>query len=310
MVHQTFFVVGLLLQSTLSLHCVFIHGAGEETTDYKIIEGGPREQCTKHFCYWGDIHKYTPQCESHVMIHANTVEMGWDDPRLQDLACRASIRMSNSTDSNGIPLATNSAIFTHSMGNNIFAAALMNKRCGLGDNAFWFAVSGPWRGTPAASSLSEYCSGSTILNAAEREIADLLHYCVDKRTSNAYKSLHANYPGMRDILDYARGKVSGGMCGQSPWGVTSEYSPALEAIQELLKVPRPNDGMVVVDSCEAIAPPGTTWNTKKPDRWYLGKMNHADMTCRNGNAELEIHHDAEPCNWYTTIMDWATSQVL
>ena len=147
--------------------CVFLHGAGLDT------EGPVTETFTS---YWGDVHEATPQCDNHYFIHANTVDNACDSALLMAQFCR--LALVNSVDNF---TASNVIIFTHSMANDILAAAVKNGVCEVAsDTATWcvrragrsiccvcerghsffpyrYEVSGPMSGSKAVALAGKIC---------------------------------------------------------------------------------------------------------------------------------------------------------
>jgi len=54
----------------------------------------------------------------------------------------------------------NTAVFTHSMGNLILAAAIHNKHCSLdAATSKWYSLAAPWFGSSSAFLMKEQCEG-------------------------------------------------------------------------------------------------------------------------------------------------------
>merc|ERR1712146_552861 len=114
--------------------------------------------------------------------HVDTVDHGWDDEQIQDYACRAATRGNGNT-------VRDVVIYSHSMGNNIFGAALKNKKCSLGNNSYWFSMGAPWLGSQAAIALTNWCTGHTIGDEALRWLSDKLNYCEGRRVTPVWSTL-------------------------------------------------------------------------------------------------------------------------
>eukprot|EP01126_Amoeba_proteus_P039011 TRINITY_DN4095_c0_g1_i15.p1 TRINITY_DN4095_c0_g1~~TRINITY_DN4095_c0_g1_i15.p1 ORF type:complete len:361 (+),score=35.98 TRINITY_DN4095_c0_g1_i15:69-1151(+) len=61
--------------------CIFVHGSG-------VQEAG---NLTTNFTYWGNIQDFTTQCESHLFLHMNTFDNGWDYLPNQQEVCRVAL---------------------------------------------------------------------------------------------------------------------------------------------------------------------------------------------------------------------------
>eukprot|EP01126_Amoeba_proteus_P039012 TRINITY_DN4095_c0_g1_i16.p1 TRINITY_DN4095_c0_g1~~TRINITY_DN4095_c0_g1_i16.p1 ORF type:complete len:220 (+),score=29.21 TRINITY_DN4095_c0_g1_i16:1-660(+) len=61
--------------------CIFVHGSG-------VQEAG---NLTTNFTYWGNVQDFTPQCESHLFLHMNTFDNGWDYLPNQQEVCRVAL---------------------------------------------------------------------------------------------------------------------------------------------------------------------------------------------------------------------------
>jgi len=86
------------------------------------------------------------------------LQVGWDDPQLQQRVC-------NLVDAASSPERC-TVIFAHSMGNLILAGALERGLCQLSHATSWFAVGTPWLGTPSAEALPELCRHSDVARDA------------------------------------------------------------------------------------------------------------------------------------------------
>jgi len=95
------------------------------------------------------VQKYTPYCTSYAFVHQDTFNNGWDVPELQKAYCLAA------TGSNTSTTISQTTVFTHSMGNLIFAGALESKHCSLDNSSQWFSANAPWRGSDAVPWLGK-----------------------------------------------------------------------------------------------------------------------------------------------------------
>jgi len=275
-------VLTLVKVSSAQKACVFLHGAGE-------LEDGP--PTTTFPEYWGDIVAQTPQCANHTFNHADTTHRRFDDP--------LNIRSYCALASQGTGLIRDTIIFTHSLGNVIFAAALRAGLCEMDQTtASWYGVGAPVLGTKAADVLTKVCMSASRLDEPLRELAALMHYCVSDTPGPpnlAYLSMETTDPGLAGLVEIFSANSKGMMCGKSAFGLFSEYSLGLEALSDLVRFPDRNDGMVDVVSCGAGA--NGTFGGDPRDSYYLAAVNHADTTCRNGNGDFGL--DRQPCAWYS-----------
>jgi len=278
-------VVLLLLAAVLAVEsqkaCVFLHGAGN------LDDGPPTDTFT---AYWGDINSYTPQCGSWTFNHADTTTRSFDNETLLDMYCDVA--------SNGTGVVSNTIVFTHSMGNNIFAAALRDGTCQMDSTSTWYLASPPTIGSKACDMAEEICNSTNWLDAALRDVLTAFHYCVNDQPGNAnqaYYSLQTDYPGLQGLPEIMATRASGAICGNVPFGLVSIYSLGLEALAAIVDYGEDSDGMVPISSCQAGLDPTKFQGDASAD-FYLGGLNHADTTCRDGNGDFGA--DRQPCSWY------------
>jgi len=280
-------VVAVAVAPVSAKRCVFLHGAGQDPSTV----GPPTATDTDK--YWGgdDIMKYLPSsCTETVFNHDDTVTLRFDSDTLMDNYCNVA--------SDGSGTITDSIVFTHSMGNNIFAAALRAGRCKIDHSTSdWYSASSPGAGSKAANWVDHICANNATNGEALRELADLLHYCQkdDPRLPNeAYVSLKTSYPGLEGLKETLKQETSGAMCGTSDWGLTSKYSILFEALSKLVGYGEDNDGMVGIDSCLLD---GVTYGDSPDSDFYQASINHADGTCRDGNGDFG-NSKRQPCEWF------------
>ena len=84
------------------------------------------------------------------------------------------------------------------------------------------------------------------------------------------------------------------MCGNSDWGLTSEYSAAFEALNALVPYGENNDGMVGISSCTLA---GKAYAGDYSSEFYVASINHEDGTGATGNGDLG-ERSRQPCKWY------------
>mmetsp|Transcript_13208 Transcript_13208/g.46211 ORF Transcript_13208/g.46211 Transcript_13208/m.46211 type:complete len:303 (-) Transcript_13208:137-1045(-) len=276
------------LTPAAAVRCVFLHGAGESDV------GEPTDTDTGK--YWGNSvtsmqDNWAPAaCTSFVFNHDDTRTQRMDSANLKQRYCDAA--------SGGTGTISDAIVFTHSMGNNILAAALRDGNCKIDhSSAVWYAASAPARGSKAANFAQHLCANNSTESEALRKAAELLHYCDPSdphQASVAYQSLETTYPGMAGIAETMAREVGGAMCGDSDWGLTSEYSALFEALAALVKYGEANDGMVGIASCKLD---GKTYSSDYTSDFYEASINHADGTCRDGNGDFG-KSTRQPCKWF------------
>lgn len=238
----------------------------------------------------------------------------FDDPYLLDSYCETAllppVSQRNATAEaddgqlvglRGDRVIRNKLLFTHSMANTILSKAIHEGVCTIDRNTTaWYMSQGPMQGTKAAETIANICSGITVLDKPVRWIAAAENYCDGRNVSAAYWSLRPGYPAYNDaLLDVPRQFADGAMCGTSPYGETSMYSAALEAVAYVVEYGEDNDGLVPLSSCDAwFRSEQPTASFLDPTaNFYTPKANHADGTCRVGDGWF-----AKPCTWYATKM--------
>ena len=256
--------------------CVFLHGIGY------LVTGPPNASDVEG--YWGGdevVRQNTPQCSSWTFVHQDTVHRAWNDTSLVKAFCDAAI--------NGPDKAiVDTLVFTHSLGNLIFARGLDLGVCLLGNSSKWVSMSAPWKGSKAAELVSDMCLKGSIFDKAMKKIADLLHwqYCQpDKQPNAAYASLVPGYPGLSANIAVAERFASFALCGSSAWGITTKYSPALEALSKLVDYDSPNDAMVTVESCRLST---KSYGSTYKDAFLQSDVNHVDGTGGTGTLDKSI----------------------
>jgi len=268
-------VLFLLTIGAICKECIFLHGTGVRTNE---------PPSSSFPDYWGNVQAYTTQCEKNTFIHTDTVNYPFDDPKLMKEYCSLCTDQFKNTNEKGIGMINNKIVFTHSMGNNILAAAIQHKICDFDlETSSWYEIAAPLRGTKATSFLEPICEGKE--SAALTWLAITLNYCVDGHMSPAHKSLRPDYPGLDGLDKIAAERISGALCGINAFGLVSSYSVPMQALSALVNYGEPNDGMVPIFSCNVTGQFGGSYT----DAFYAGRLNHADTTCRNGGV---------PCNWF------------
>jgi len=276
-------VVALLVVVASAKHCVFLHGAG-------ILDEGPPTNTYPE--YWGKINSFTPQCDDWIFNHADTVTNAFDNSTLMQSYCDVA------TNSTGGSIIKDSIVFTHSMGNVILAAAIRGGLCSLDSSSTWYLAAPPTTGSKASDLVEDICNSTNWLDGPIRDIATLLHFCVNDQPGDAnlaYVSLQTDYPALQGLPEIMTAHANGAICGNSPFGLVSIYSLGLEALSVLVDYGEPSDGMVPMSSCQAGLDPNQ-FGDDANSNFYLAAVNHADSTCRDGNGVFGA--DRQPCAWF------------
>lgn len=273
--------------------CIFLHGVGNE----EEIAGPPTHEYTD---YWGNVHEYTPQCSERWFIREETKLRGWDDKELQIAYCN--LALINQTEEDNV--IRDKVLFVHSMGNLILAGAILNGFCDLDlETSSWYEIGGPFFGSKAAKELETIClymyNGEWVSHFSPRFVkwvATTGGYCVPgtNRSYHAYDTLDPGYPGIQQLIDVAYLRIKGAMCGESSFGLNSIYSAALLTLSMYVGFGDLNDGLVPWHSCQNGS---SEFVQDYHSPFFLGMINHADETCRNGNGLWSLNR--QPCSWYT-----------
>lgn len=247
--------------------------------------------------YWGgqkNIERFTPYCKSYTFVHQDTVDRGYDDPTLTREYCVAAAGSTMNTTR----IVENTLIFGHSMGNLIFAEALRTGVCSLGNSSKWFTISPLWRGSKAADWVGNICDGK-IGKSIMRKMATSWGYCNGTGVNEGYRSIRTDSPGLSNgVIEKVGLKwASGGICGDSAYGLNSVYSLQLFTLATLVNFGEENDGMVAFSECQL---PGKTYEKKNCSAtWYNPSINHVDSTMRNGDGSWG--YDRKPASWMASL---------
>jgi len=226
-------------------------------------------------------------------VHMETMRLGWNTTQLQQVVCSASTFDQPANDKF---LIKNKILFVHSMGNLILAAAIRNKMCDIDlQTTSWYSISKPANGSTVAATLKTLCADIEI----ETQIEYLQGICVDHQPGPAYQSMIPGAPGLSALYPIFEQKIVGSMCGTSSLGLISPYAAALTLVAKLGKLEKPNDGMVWYESCNIVIP-GVRPSPSPTSKGYIAALNHADVTCRNGDGWWG--DDRQPCTWYTNMV--------
>lgn len=109
--------------------------------------------------------------------------------------------------------------------------------------------------------------------------------------------LNAAYKAAQSVYQK---KVDGLMCSESDVGLVSFYQPKFWAMHHLIPYKtKLNDGMVEFESCAGGFPAskfGPTWQ----NRFYSTRLNHYDMTFREGDAPFD--KAKMPLKWFECLL--------
>eukprot|EP01080_Neovahlkampfia_damariscottae_P004234 gene4234-7571_t len=264
-------------------HCFFFHGSGEQKTE---------EPSDNFEQYWGKLNNFTPQCKLRTYIKEETLLRGFESQSLQKKYCDY-LTFNNDT------LIKNKIIFTHSMGGLILASAIKNKYCEIDSTSKWFIVSTPFQGSHVVPFIKNVCEEKLpgLLPRVKKIVVEYFGYCVPKQKKvwPVYESLNLNYTGMKEALEISKTRISGSMCGNSSFGLTSADSLPLTIVTQFCNFSSPNDGLCSIYSCNDVG--GSNQYQYQPNaNFYQPQTNHPDMTCRHGDGLWGSHR--KPCTWF------------
>ena len=90
--------------------------------------------------------------------------------------------------------------------------------------------------------------------------------------------------------------MNGSLCGTSPFGLTTEYSLALEIVAKFVNYGEPSDGLVPITSCKGVGrSQGNEFKETPDSNFYSAATNHPDNTCRHGDGMWGQRR--RPCSW-------------
>jgi len=287
LVYSLLFVI-LVITVDSKKDCVFLHGSGQKAYS---------PPTTTFTDYWGKVHEYSTQCATTVFVHADTLNSFFDDPKLMqtyaDITVAGSLAlkypMQVALRAAGPRIIRNKIVFAHSLGNLVLAAAIKKGLIEFDPaTSTWYDISGPSYGSPVADFLGYAICENNSTNATQvKWIAGEFGMCSGNNVSASYFSLKLNYPGLYGIPQIIQKYRTGVFCGNSAWGMLSRYSIPLQLVSALVPFGEDNDGLVGMSACTINT---TVLGVNPIDLNYVGKFNHADVTCRNGG---------DPCKWYS-----------
>ncbi|KAG9405361.1 hypothetical protein AC1031_004468 [Aphanomyces cochlioides] len=254
--------------------CLFIHGVGLNAT----------ASLTDTFTdYWGAIHDHAPCCTTTKFAHMDTVTRGWDDESLQREFCDMALQVASGNNGSTI---SDLILTTHSMGNMIASAALVNNFCEFSSGVTWVSLAAPIQGSKSANYLVQKCNSGSWSDWIIKGLLKMAGLCP---VNAGYSSLlhqstvNANRVHNLEAIQSKRAQhVSKLACGTSAIGLLSVYS-GLQVVAMLSKHASANDGVVDVTSCQAgygSSNFGTTYTSSN----YEVALNHFDLPFRHGDG--------------------------
>lgn len=101
---------------------------------------------------------------------------------------------------------------------------------------------------------------------------------------------------MSSLRSKTASKASGIMCGTSYEGSGSPLTSKFSAADEIDTNGDTFDGFVLGDACN---PGSKTLSTTYTSNLYsVASANFLDITCRTGDATLDLTGNRSPCSWY------------
>jgi hypothetical protein len=268
--------------------------------------------------YWEKIWDILePECEL-FFTRTNTITRPFNDAGIRTEYCKA------------INDINPDVVFTHSFGNMVVAAGAhlgdigCDKIGKAADQIHWYGSQGPMGGTPAADKLAAECAAGTLLAEFMKKECD----GTTKTLRGAYDSLRMAFdasvglpagktvqsglpcsvPDCKTLKDIGLDKMSGEMCGQTPYGPIGPTTAGLVAAS--LKVGSAwgpdetrmypsigNDGFVALSNCR-VAPPAT-FGVTPADPFFIMQGNHKMGTCSYNDEKAP---SKQPCAWYLQMV--------
>ncbi|EFC38345.1 predicted protein [Naegleria gruberi] len=231
--------------------CIFLHGAG-----YK--KDLPPQKTLSD--YWGNVADYVPQCGDVWFGARDTKNFGWDDENLQKYYCETALLGSGNSST-----IKNTIIYSHSMGNLILAAAFKNGICDIDlSTSEWYTIGSPFNGSLVSRTAQSICYDYYYDNFKLNKkgivgwVITLAGYCI-KGTPDifpSYASVEEGYCSpkdgtcIHDLYQFADPYDKGRMCGDTPIGLITHYSIALELVHLLADLQYQSDGFVTFPACQ------------------------------------------------------------
>ncbi|KAJ0396089.1 hypothetical protein P43SY_006657 [Pythium insidiosum] len=282
--------------------CLFVHGLGYEAGE-----------TSDSFEYFGKIHEQVKCCETVKFVRLDTINNNWFADELTTKVCDAAVAITNGKDRQQL---RNLALITHSMGNLITAAAILNNKCALAADSMWISLAGPMKGsmtaTTAVSAMDKlspdtknrWCTNdpNTVLDDPIYNVLNGLGLCTSliSTRSMAYQYSKVATPEVNAMYDRVgeiyRKHVSSSMCGTNPIGLVSASSAKLVAEAALSgHKSLENDGEVDFPSCHATVDASRYQKSWSGGRFYKASLNHLDIAFRNGDGWWG--QDRKPIKW-------------
>ncbi|MEI8026984.1 MAG: hypothetical protein WCI18_11610 [Pseudomonadota bacterium] len=329
--------------------CVFLHGAGENAPPEKVgLHAEPKQSWSFPFGdYWGtkrdkDGHYvmgwHKVKCTQFLYGDFPTKFQTWRD----DKVLKAYANFAMGKDKNGVSMTGGvypHNVFAHSMGNNILANAI--RRGFLPSDFQFYAIQGPFLGSPAAYYLAQGCTPCHPL----AKLASIFSACMDEKDvknedhgsepidlrTEATKDLDPRTaPGNNVKETLASGilaklvstHTAGVHCSTSPMGLHHPLISVLlgtlsemvyrtgdvKAYEKLGFTDTTNDGMVPIQSCKAGAPANAKWGNDSSSAFYISDLSHYEGAGRNGEVSSECSENHVGARSKCAI-DWIAKRV-
>ncbi|DAZ99841.1 TPA: hypothetical protein N0F65_008584 [Lagenidium giganteum] len=273
--------------------CLFFHGTGVKVDSKKLL--------TQYPLYWGsDILDSAPCCSSIRFARFNTYNTAWTDEILQTKFCNAMLNYDDDDTSPDETVVNDLIVVTHSMAGLVMGLALNSSRCELASSSKWVSIAAPMAGSNSADHISALCQqddGSNSLSlTGQCPVAPTFNYFYKEGSPTAVdKGLDDYYAQAQDGFVQ---NVYAVMCGTSPFGLSSAYSPALALISSISKHSGDDDGLVEIASCSAGLD-DARFSSSYTSRFYSASINHVDATFRNGDGFFG--DGRKPLKWFSCL---------
>ncbi|TMW61928.1 hypothetical protein Poli38472_010991 [Pythium oligandrum] len=284
--------------------CLFVHGLG-------YTDGPTTDTFTEYF---GNIHNQAKCCSSIQFLHLDTRDSTWYGDNLTSKLCDAASALSTGSDPQAIE---NVAIVAHSMGNLVFAGALMNKKCALADSSKWIALAGPMYGSASASKavttfdnlppslVENLCTENPYAIIEDPILKTLMFFglCPTRTSlrSIVFKDSAPATPELKALMLEAgstfKEHVSSSLCAVNAKGFASTDSIQLSTLGLISgHASFQNDGQVDFGSCHAEVSASKYQSSWNGGNFYLADINHLDATFRRGDGLWG--ESRKPVKWF------------
>jgi len=262
---------------------------------------------TSSSTYWGINQANLNGLCTVSYLMTDTFTRGWDNAALQQEYC------------NAISQYKPNIVFTHSMGNLIVAAGIIRGLSGCtsisasisSSSVAWFSAAAPWLGSPGANAQISICNVKPSLLHPLRTLKDALISKIRSCNELGVVSLQTTYKSpsgitFSQLAATGRSHVSGALCGSSAvvnhpisaqedalWFLSQEAQKA-----GLITWNGPNDGMVLLSSCELNG----RYSTSSQSAYFTGPISHIEAECHYTDTAGVV-----PCSWYRARVQQVSS---